>query len=293
MPRASRAPGSCPRHRAVDTRSAEPYNGVVEPELVVRLGSYAGVFALMAALEALAPRRRLRTSKGARWLSNVSITLLDTLLVRLLFPAGAVAFAVTAGTRGWGLFNALDLLPLLETVLAVAALDLVIYGQHVAFHLQPLLWRLHMMHHADLDIDVTTGARFHPLEILLSMGVKFVAVVALGASPAAVLVFEVILNALAMFNHSNVALPPGVDRLVRLFVVTPDQHRVHHSVIIREMNSNYGFNLSLWDRLFRTYRPQPVRGHEGMTIGLANHRDPRRLTLPHLLAMPFLAKLPH
>jgi sterol desaturase/sphingolipid hydroxylase (fatty acid hydroxylase superfamily) len=265
----------------------------MQHELVFRLASYAGVFALMATLETLAPRRRLRTAKGARWLSNVSITVLDTLLVRLLFPAGAVAFAVTAAARGWGLFNVLELPPLLETLLAVAALDLVIYGQHVVFHLQPLLWRLHMMHHADLDIDVTTGARFHPLEILLSMGVKFVAIVALGASPAAVFAFEVILNAMAMFNHSNVALPLGADRAARLLVVTPDQHRVHHSVIIREMNSNYGFNLSLWDRLFGTYRPQPARGHDAMTIGLANYRDPGRLTLPRLLALPVAAKLLH
>jgi sterol desaturase/sphingolipid hydroxylase (fatty acid hydroxylase superfamily) len=261
-------------------------------EAIIRLGSYAGIFALMATLEALAPRRRRRTSKGARWLSNVSITFFNTLLVRLLFPAGAVAFAAAAEARGWGLFNVLDLPPLLETALAVVALDLVIYVQHVVFHLQPLLWRLHMMHHADLDIDVTTGARFHPLEILISMAVKFAAITTLGASPAAVIAFEVVLNAMAMFNHSNFALPLGADRAVRLLVVTPDQHRVHHSVIIRETNSNYGFNLSLWDRLFGTYRPQPLKGHEGMTIGLANYRDPHRLSLPRLLAMPFLAKLP-
>jgi sterol desaturase/sphingolipid hydroxylase (fatty acid hydroxylase superfamily) len=262
-------------------------------EPIIRLGAYLGVFALMATLEALAPRRRLRTAKGARWLANLSITFLNTILLRLLFPAGAVAFAMAARDRGWGVLNTLDLPVPVEAVLAVIALDAVIYAQHAAFHLQPWLWRLHMMHHADLDIDVTTGARFHPLEILISMGIKAAAIAAIGPSPTAVVAFEVILNALAMFNHSNVALPLAVDRVLRLLVVTPDQHRVHHSVIIREMNGNYGFNLSLWDRLFGTYRAQPVRGHEGMTIGLANYRDPRRLTLPHLLAMPFLAKLPH
>jgi sterol desaturase/sphingolipid hydroxylase (fatty acid hydroxylase superfamily) len=264
----------------------------MQSETVFRLGFYAGVFALMALLEVAAPRRRLRTPKGARWLCNISITFLGALLVRLVFPVTAAAFAATAGARGWGLFNAVPLPPLLEAVLAVVALDLLIYGQHVALHFQPLLWRLHMMHHADLDIDVTTGARFHPLEIVLSMAIKLCAIAALGPSPGAVVAFEVILNATAMFNHSNVALPLPLDAIVRVFLVTPDMHRVHHSVIIRETNSNYGFNLSLWDRLFRTYRPQPAQGHAEMTIGLANYRDPGRLTLPHLLALPVLAKLP-
>jgi sterol desaturase/sphingolipid hydroxylase (fatty acid hydroxylase superfamily) len=261
----------------------------MDHEILIRLGSYAGVFALMAALEALAPRRRLRTPKGARWLANISITVLGAVLVRFAFPVTAVAFAAATEARGWGLFNAVSLHPLLEAAFAVAALDLVIYGQHVAFHAQPLLWRLHMMHHADLDIDVTTGARFHPLEILLSMVIKLCAIAAIGPSPAAVVAFEVILNALAMFNHSNFALPLGLDTIVRVFLVTPDMHRVHHSVILKEMNSNYGFNLSLWDRLFHTYRPQPQRGHDEMVIGLANYRDPVRLTLPRLLAMPFTA----
>jgi len=257
----------------------------------VRLGFYAGVFALMAVLEALAPRRRLRTPKGTRWLSNLSVTFLGAVLVRLAFPVTAAAFAATAEARGWGLFNAAHLNPLLEAALAVVALDLVIYGQHVVFHLQPILWRLHMMHHADLDIDVTTGTRFHPLEIVISMGIKLCAIAAIGPSPGAVIAFEVVLNATAMFNHSNFALPLGLDRIVRVFLVTPDMHRVHHSAIIRETNSNYGFSLSLWDRLFRTYRPQPLKGHEEMAIGLANYRDPGRLTLPQMLLMPFTVKL--
>lgn len=263
----------------------------MEHELAIRLGSYAAVFAVMGTLESLAPRRQLRASKPARWLVNLSVTALGTLLVRLLFPAGAAAFAVTAAARGWGLFNVVDLPPIIEALLAVAALDLVIYGQHVLLHLQPVLWRLHMMHHADLDVDVTTGARFHPLEILLSMGLKIAAILALGAPAAAVIAFEVILNGMAMFNHANVALPPGLDRVVRPLVVTPDQHRVHHSVIIREMNSNFGFNLSIWDRLFGTYRAQPEKGHEQMPIGLANYRDPRGLTLARVLALPFAARV--
>ncbi len=263
----------------------------MEREIVIRLGAYAGVFALMALLEAMAPRRRLRTPKAARWLSNISVTFLGAALVRLAFPVTAVAFAAAVEARGWGLFNNVPLPTLLETVLAVIALDLVIYVQHVVFHLRPLLWRLHMMHHADLDIDVTTGARFHPLEILLSMVVKLCFIAVLGASPAAVVAFEVILNAMAMFNHSNFALPLALDGPMRSVLVTPDMHRVHHSVIIKEMNSNYGFNLSLWDRLFRTYRPQPLKGHEAMTIGLANYREPGHLMLPHILALPFTAKL--
>lgn len=263
----------------------------VENEIVIRLGSYAGVFAVMAVLETLAPRRRLRTPKGRRWLSNISVAFLGSALVRLAFPFTAVAFAAAAESRGWGLFNVVALPTPLAAALAVAALDLVIYAQHVAFHLQPLLWRLHMMHHADLDIDVTTGARFHPLEIVLSMVVKLCAIAAIGPSPGAVVAFEVILNAMALFNHSNFALPVPIDRIARVLLVTPDMHRVHHSVIIKEMNSNYGFNISVWDRLFRTYRPQPAKGHEEMAIGLANYRDPGRLTLPELLLLPFTAKL--
>jgi len=265
----------------------------MENEIVIRLGFSAGVFALMAALEMLAPKRRLRTPKSTRWLNNISITFLGPALVRLALPVTAVAFAAMAQERGWGLLSGVRLQPLLETVLAVVALDLVIYAQHTVFHLQPLLWRLHMMHHADLDIDVSTGTRFHPLEILVSMVIKLCAIAAIGPAPLAVVAFEVILNATAMFNHSNFALPLALDRIVRLFLVTPDMHRVHHSVIIKEMNSNYGFSLSVWDRIFKTYRAQPLQGHEAMVIGLANYRDPGRLTLPRLLAMPFTAKLLH
>jgi sterol desaturase/sphingolipid hydroxylase (fatty acid hydroxylase superfamily) len=205
----------------------------------------------------------------------------------------AVGTALYAADRSLGFFNNIPLPPLFENAAAVVLLDLLIYGQHVAFHLVQPLWRLHMMHHADLDIDVTTGARFHPVEILLSMVIKMAAVILLGAPAWAVVAFEVILNGTAMFNHSNVLLPLGADRIVRRLIVTPDMHRVHHSVIIREMNSNYGFNFSVWDRWFGTYNDQPVKGHEGMKIGLANYRDANRLTLLHMIAMPLTVRRPH
>jgi sterol desaturase/sphingolipid hydroxylase (fatty acid hydroxylase superfamily) len=174
----------------------------------------------------------------------------------------------------------------LATLLSVLLLDLAIYAQHVLFHAVPVLWRLHRMHHADLDIDVTTGVRFHPAEIVLSMLIKLAVVGLIGAPGAAVLIFEVLLNATSMFNHSNVAMPPAVDRIVRLLVVTPDMHRVHHSIERRETNSNFGFNFPWWDRLFGTYRPQPEQGHEGMTIGIEIFRDPAELRLDRMLLQP-------
>ena len=259
-------------------------------EITIRLFFYVGIFAAMALLEWRYPRRRLEVSKAGRWLNNITVTLLDAFLVRLLVPVTAVGAAAIASGRGIGLFNLLDLPGPLEAMAAVLLLDLAIYAQHVLFHLFGPLWKLHMMHHADRDIDVTTGSRFHPLEIILSMLIKIAVILLIGATPAAVIAFEVILNGTAMFNHSNVALPLSADRVIRLLVVTPDMHRVHHSVIIRETNSNYGFNLSIWDRLFGTYRPQPVKGHLDMRIGLANFRDPAKLTLPYMLAMPFSKK---
>jgi sterol desaturase/sphingolipid hydroxylase (fatty acid hydroxylase superfamily) len=194
-----------------------------------------------------------------------------------------------AESRGWGLFHLLDTPLWLSLVVSVAALDFAIYLQHRLFHAVPLLWRLHRMHHADLEIDVTTGARFHPIEILLSMIIKLGVVIALGAPAAAVLMFEVLLNATSMFNHGNVRLPLAADRLLRWVVVTPDMHRVHHSILPRETNSNFGFNLPWWDRLLGTYRPQPEAGHDGMTIGLDIFRDVRELRLDRLLLQPFRA----
>ena len=260
---------------------------VVELEPQFRLGAFLGVFALVALWEIAAPRRRLRVSKAVRWTSNIGIVVVDTALVRLLFPAAAAGIAMEVGSLGWGLFNALAWPFWVEVLLAVILLDLVIYWQHVVFHAVPGLWRLHMVHHADLDIDLTTGVRFHPFEILISMVIKVVALGALGAAPVAVILFEIVLSATSIFNHGNVVLPSGLDRLLRLVVVTPDMHRVHHSMVARETNSNFGFNLPWWDRLFGTYRAQPAAGHEGMTIGLAQFRDPRRQWLWHMLALPF------
>ncbi len=260
---------------------------IVEFEPHVRLSVFLGVFALVAIWEIAAPRRQLQASKAVRWASNIGIVILDTVLVRLAFPVAAAGVAAVVGSLGWGLFNVLAWPMWVEVVLAVVVLDLVIYWQHVMFHAVPGLWRLHMVHHADLDIDVTTGVRFHPFEILLSMVIKMAAITALGVAPLAVIVFEIALNATSIFNHGNVVLPSKLDRLLRLVVVTPDMHRVHHSVVADETNSNFGFNLPWWDRLFGTYRAQPAAGHERMTIGLEQFRDPRLQWLWHMLALPF------
>lgn len=262
----------------------------MEHELGIRLGSYFGVFGVMALLELRYPRRVPEPSKAVRWINNITIAGLNSVLARVALPLTAVGAAVAAAGRGWGLFNVLDIPGPLEGIVVVVLLDMLIYGQHVVLHRVRPLWKLHMMHHADLGIDVTTGARFHPIEIVLSMLIKTAAVLLLGAPPWSVMAFEVILNGTAMFNHSNFYLPPSFDRVLRALIVTPDMHRVHHSVIIRETNSNYGFNLSVWDRLFGTYRRQPLKGHAAMTIGLANFRDPRDLWLPFMLAMPFGAR---
>lgn len=267
---------------------------VMDPthELALRLGFFVGVLGAMALWERLAPRRALTVSKAVRWANNLGIVVLNSLVVRLLLPAGAVGVAVLVTDRGWGLLNELALSPALAVVLSVIALDLVIYLQHVMFHSVPILWRLHRVHHADLDFDVTTGLRFHPIEILLSLFIKFAAILLLGPPVVAVLAFEVILNATAMFNHGNVRMPRGVDRVLRWFVVTPDMHRVHHSVLDREANSNFGFNVPWWDRLFGTYLGQPSQGHEGMTLGIRRYRSTRQVAwLPGMLALPFAGKV--
>ena len=215
------------------------------------------------------------------------MAVLDTVLGRIVAPTGAVGLALFAEERGWGLFNMVALPVWLELLLALFLLDLAIYLQHRLFHYVPVLWRLHRMHHADLDVDVTTGARFHPLEILLSLGIKFLVVVPLGAPPLAVLLFEIALNATSMFNHTNVWLPPAIERLLRWLVVTPDMHRVHHSIIRRETDSNFGFNFPWWDRLFGTYRPRPEAGHEAMTLGTEQFRNSKELRLDRMLTQPF------
>ena len=259
-------------------------------EVAIRLGFFFGVFAVVGSWEHLLPRRPLTSAKAVRWFSNLAITVLNPAVVYLIFPIMPVGMALLARESGWGVLNHMDLPYWFEVAVGVMVLDLTIYLQHVMFHTIPVFWRLHMMHHTDLDFDVTTGLRFHPIEMILSMGIKLSAVVLIGAPPLAVLLFEVLLNATSMFNHGNIRLPLRIDRKLRLLVVTPDMHRVHHSVTIRETNSNFGFNLPWWDRLLGTYRDQPAAGHDGMVIGLAQFRDARRLTLPWLLALPFIGK---
>lgn len=261
---------------------------LINYEGAVRLGAFAAVFALMAAWEVAAPRRALSLPKGRRWLANLGVTLLNAALVRVLFPTATVGVALAAGERSWGLFNALPVPGPLAFVLSFVALDLVIWVQHVAFHRVPLLARLHRMHHVDLDFDVTTGLRFHPVEILLSLMIKFAGVLALGAPAAAVLAFELALNLGSLFNHGNVRMPGAVDRALRLLVVTPDMHRVHHSIVPEEINSNYGFFLSWWDRLFGTYNAAPRAGHDAITIGVRDTRDPAVCArFWPMLALPF------
>jgi sterol desaturase/sphingolipid hydroxylase (fatty acid hydroxylase superfamily) len=258
----------------------------IAAEPVIRLGCFLGILAVVALWEALAPRRAQSIGRMRRWPNNLGLVVLDTLLVRLVFPLAGVGMAFLAQSKGWGLFNLLSMPAWLAVPAAVLLLDLAVYGQHMAFHAVPVLWRLHRMHHADLEFDVTTGLRFHPGEILLSMLIKLAAVVLLGAPPLAVLIFEILLNATSLFNHGNVRLPFGLDRILRFVVVTPDMHRVHHSMDRRETDSNFGFNVPWWDRLFGTYRDQPASGHERMTLGINVFRDPRELRLDRMLWQP-------
>ena len=265
---------------------------ILHNEVAIRLGFFIGVLTIMALWEILAPRRALTTSKSWRWVSNLGIVFLNSFLLRLLFPVAAVGLAAYATAHGWGLFNQFQAPFWVAVIASVVALDLAIYLQHVMFHAVPAFWRLHRMHHADLDFDVTTGARFHPIEIILSMLIKFAVIVVLGPPVVAVIVFEVLLNATAMFNHSNVRIPQPVDSFIRRLIVTPDMHRVHHSIEDHETNSNFGFNLSIWDRLFGTYKDQPDAGHLAMTIGIRDFRDPRQVDrLPGMLALPFIGKV--
>jgi sterol desaturase/sphingolipid hydroxylase (fatty acid hydroxylase superfamily) len=259
-------------------------------EPIIRLSVFLGILVVMAAWEVAAPRRRREIPRVLRWTNNLGVVVADTILVRLTFPIAAVGLALVAEERGWGIFNVIEVPGWVAFIVSVVVLDLVIYLQHVLFHAVPALWRLHRMHHADLDFDVTTGLRFHPIEIVLSMGIKLAVVAVLGPPAAAVLVFEVILNGTAMFNHSNIRIPLGLDRILRWVVVTPDMHRVHHSVVPQETNSNFGFNLPWWDRLFGTYRAQPAEGHDGMTIGIELFRTRRDLWLDRMLIQPLLGK---
>lgn len=261
---------------------------ILSHEWALRLAAFAAVLAAMLAWEARRPRRASGHGRRLqRWRTNLGLVAVDALVVRLGFPLAAVGAAVLAQERGWGLLNALDVPRWLAVAVALVILDLAIYAQHVAFHKVPVLWRLHRVHHCDVELDATTGLRFHPIEIALSMAFKIALVIALGAPAVAVIVFEVGLNALAMFNHANVRLPERIDRVLRRLVVTPDMHRVHHSIHRDETDSNYGFNLSVWDRLFGTYRAEPRDGHETMTLGLDTFRTPADGRLGRLLLQPF------
>jgi len=256
-------------------------------EPVLRLGIFLAVFSAMAVWEIAVPRRVLRQEKGTRWTNNLVLVILNTILLRVLVPTTTVELALRVGESGTGLLNHFTVPYPVAVVVSILLLDLVIYLQHLMFHAVPVLWRLHRMHHADLDFDVTTGARFHPIEIVLSMLIKFAAIAVFGPPAVAVLVFEVLLNAAAMFNHANVRIHPAWDRILRWIVVTPDMHRVHHSIDAPETNSNFGCNLPWWDRLFGTYRAQPAAGHEQMTIGIGRFRRARDLWLDRMLAIPF------
>lgn len=255
-------------------------------ESLVRLSVFIGVLIWMAIWQVLAPKKKL-TQGYKRWPANLGLIAVDSIVARVLLPAGAVGAAVWAEQHGVGVLPALGLPTWATIILAVIVLDFIIYLQHVLFHAAPTLWRLHQVHHADRDIDVTTGLRFHPIEIIISMLIKITAVAALGVPVLAVVIFEIILNAMAMFNHSNIRFPKALDSVVRLLLVTPDMHRVHHSIIVRETNSNYGFNLSVWDRLFGTYRAQPEKGHDGVQIGLPEYQDKPTHRLGWMLKLPF------
>ena len=264
---------------------------LMDHEFLIRVAAFGSVFAVLALWELGAPRRRLRASKPRRWFTNWMIVILDTAVVRILFPAAAVGAAWDARESGWGLFNYWDAPGWMEIVLAMLLLDILIYGQHVASHKVPLLWRIHRVHHVDRDMDVTTAIRFHPIEIALSMVLKIGAVYALGASAIAVILFEIILNGSAMFNHANITIPRPIDRVLRWVLVTPDMHRVHHSVHHRETDANYGFNLPWWDRIFGTYVDQPRDGHTEMVIGQNNCQDARPTRLAWSLYLPFLNRI--
>ena len=260
---------------------------IMANEPAIRLSVFLGIFATVAICEAWAPRRRRSLSRLARWPSNIGVVAVNTLVARLVFPTAAVGLALIGEDRGWGLLNLIGAPYWLSVIIAVVIMDFVIYLQHVMVHAVPALWRLHRMHHADQDFDVTTGARFHPLEILLSMVIKLATVAALGPPALGVLIFEVLLNGTSMFNHGNWKLPLGADRVLRLVVVTPDMHRVHHSIVPSETNSNFGFSLPWWDRLFGTYRDQPAAGHDGMIIGIEQFREPADQRLDKMLVQPF------
>lgn len=262
---------------------------ILENEASLRLGFFVSILLFMMLVEALFPRKRRALKRSHRWLSNFLLIVIDGLCVRLIFPIVAVGVAALSAQKGWGLFNYTDWPVWLEITLVIIILDMLIYWQHVAFHHVPFFWAFHKVHHVDRDIDVTTGFRFHPIEIVISLIYKMCLVMLLGVPILAVIIFEIILNGCAMFNHSNVKLPLSLDRVLRRFIVTPDMHRVHHSTIMPETNSNYGFNLSIWDRIFGSYTAQPRQGHDAMVIGLDEHQTSGPASLIWSLLLPFKA----
>ena len=265
---------------------------ILSNEKPIRMGFFFGVLVIMALWEVAAPRRKLTVSKTLRWTNNIGLVFFNSFILRILFPAAAVGVAISAKEQGLGLFNVYTVSPYIAVAASVIIMDFVIYLQHVLVHAVPILWRLHRVHHADPDYDVTTGARFHTIEIILSMLIKFATILLLGPPVIAVILFEIILNATAMFNHSNIGLPAGIDRTLRWFLVTPDMHRVHHSIEDDEANSNFGFSLTWWDRIFGTYRDQPRGGHQGMTIGIHKYRDTKDVSwLTGMLTLPFRGKI--
>ncbi len=266
--------------------------GILNSWTQVRIAAFIGVFFILALGELFFPKRaKTNVPQKTRWISNLSIVIFDNIFMRLVLPLMAIDMAILAQKMNWGIFNHFEIPFWLNLILTVIILDLIIYLQHVMFHVVPIFWRVHRMHHADLDFDVTTGIRFHPIEVIISMGIKIGSVALLGASPIGVLIFEIVLNATSMFSHSNLRLPLSIDRVLRCGIVTPDMHRVHHSIIEHETNSNFGFNFSIWDRIFGTYLNQPSEGHQKMTIGITDFRNYKYLRFDWLLLIPFIGKI--
>ncbi len=259
-------------------------------ESTIRLGVFLGLFALFGLTEYFTPRRKLTMLKTNRWFTNILIIIIDGALVRIFFPAAAVGVALWASSKGWGLFNLIDAPLWLAALVSIVVLDFAVWWSHLLSHKIPLLWKIHRMHHSDRDIDVSTAIRFHPIEIVVSMLWKVCWVIALGAPAVAVIMFEIILNGLALFNHSNTKLPLKLDAIIRKLIVTPDMHRVHHSIIVRETDSNYGFNLSIWDRMFSTYNDQPKLGHDDMVIGIEEWQDEKPTQIGWSLSVPFISQ---
>ena len=262
---------------------------LLDYEVLIRLSAFSSIFVIMSILEVISPKRTLSINKSKRWINNIAIVIFNSIVIRIFFPTAAVGVAIWAQDQQFGLFYSLNIPYYLSIPLTIILLDLVIYFQHIMFHITPLFWRFHRVHHIDQDIDVTTGLRFHPFEIILSLLIKFFAIVLIGIPAISVVLFEVILNATSMFNHSNIHIGKTFDHWLRMILVTPDMHRVHHSTITKETNSNYGFNLSIWDRLFKTYRAQPKEGHQQMKIGLSQYRNKNQTQqiLP-MLWFPFI-----